>query len=653
MQYRNVEVGHGAAGQRPTAFYEGMSAALRSGLGELFDRVDVLAGRRLVFVTDVRRQAGGGWIIDRYLLVGETARRTEPLRLPEAEVARLPQTDRVYVEGQRDPAVSVPFPTLRSLYPLVHHDLDAARSYFLNSRRGRRQVEYLCYNTGEVLKQEALGDGRWELLSHVLGQSVDGAAADVWAARSLAEEPSGAVPATGAARVVGEFELLSRLGQGGMGVVYRAWQPSLGRQVALKCMLRSGDPKGEARFSREIRALGRVEHPNLVKVFTSGAEGDQWFYVMELIDGAELASVCEQLAGSSAAELDDTRWQQALTTACEQARSRETPLSEGQPHAEAASSAPRPARVAPAPTGRGYVERAVEIVRQVAEAAHALHEAGVVHRDIKPGNIMLTPAEAHPVLMDLGLAQLADETDGRLTRTRQFVGTLRYASPEQVLAAGKVDRRTDVYSLGATLWELLTLRPMFGAGEDTPTPDLMLRIQSTDPDSPRKHNRHVPRDLEAVVLKCLEKDRARRYGTAAELAEDLGRFLRGEPVSAQPPSLHYLLGKYVRRHRLGLGTAAGILLLTMLGVVLAFVRIRAERNDAIEAGQRELREREKAEKALDDLTRSRRESEVVWKVVEEAYASVKAEDLRHVAGLMPPTRGWPTSVCKVCNNSWP
>ena len=114
----------------------------------------------------------------------------------------------------------------------------------------------------------------------------------------------------------------------------------------------------------------------------------------------------------------------------------------------------------------------------MAEAADALHEAGIVHRDIKPGNIMVAPDGKTPVLMDLGLAQLVDESEGRLTRTRQFIGTLRYASPEQVLAARRVDRRSDVYGLGAMLWELLTFRPLFGATEETPTPDLMEIIQS-------------------------------------------------------------------------------------------------------------------------------------------------------------------------------
>src|SRR5439155_11127081 len=139
----------------------------------------------------------------------------------------------------------------------------------------------------------------------------------------------------------------------------------------------------------------------------------------------------------------------------------------------------------------------------------------------------------HAVLMDLGLAQLADQVQGRLTRTRQFVGTLRYASPEQVMAVGSLDRRSDIYSLGATLWELLTLRPMFGATEQTPTPELMQRIQYEEPEPVRRYHKGVTRDLEAIVHKCLAKVPKRRYATAAELADDLQRFLDGESVSAR------------------------------------------------------------------------------------------------------------------------
>src|SRR5439155_4274144 len=140
-----------------------------------------------------------------------------------------------------------------------------------------------------------------------------------------------------------------------------------------------------------------------------------------------------------------------------------------------------------------------------AEAAHELHERGIIHRDIKPDNVLVTSEDGRAVLLDLGLAQLADEEEGRLTRTRQFVGTLRYASPQQVLSVGRLDRRSDVYSLGATLWELLTLRPLFGATDQTPTPQLMLDIQNREPERLRRVNPSVGRDLEAVVHKCLEK----------------------------------------------------------------------------------------------------------------------------------------------------
>ncbi|MGH7172368.1 MAG: WD40 repeat domain-containing serine/threonine protein kinase, partial [Gemmataceae bacterium] len=546
--------------------------------------------RRLLAVGEVRRQASGHWLVELSTLAGESAKRIESLEFAEAMAARLPRPEQIYLEvpagGGRPEATR----GLRALHPLLHFEAASGLVYFLNARRGKRGIEYLCYGSGDTLRREELPADHREMLARVLGQPVDAAAAEAWAAVSLAEEPAGApAPEEMTGRHIGGFELLSRLGQGGMGVVYRAWQPSLGRQVALKCTLRAGDPKAEARFAREIRALGRVEHANVVKVFTSGAEGDQWFYAMELIEGAELSRVCEQLAGSIAAEIDAGQWQHALTTACEQARSQETQLSTS--GGEANRPAAPPAAAAPARSvvplgGRGHVAQVVAILRQIAEATHTLHEAGVVHRDIKPGNIMLTTDGAHPVLMDLGLAQLADETDGRVTRTRQFVGTLRYASPEQVLAAGRVDRRTDVYSLGATLWELLTLRPIFGAGDDMPTPDLMLKIQTTDAESPRKHNRHIPRDLEAIVLKCLEKDRGRRYATAADLAADLGRFLDGEPVSAQPPSMTYLTGKFVRRYRVPLAVAGLVLAILVGSTVAAFIGIDSQRRTALDANKK-------------------------------------------------------------------
>ena len=567
VRYRNREIGHGAPGQRGPGFYDRMGRALLLGVAEILGRLDVLAGRRLIAIGDVRRQPSGGWLIERYELTGETARRLESLERPESEATRLPRPQRLYLQAPESAAGAAAAPAW-SLHPLVLYDHDTAEVFFLNARRGKRRIEYLGYHPGRSVERTDLDAEQRELLARVLNVEVGGAEVEHWAARSQAEEPPVPLPEGPQPRRMGEFELLSELGRGGMGIVYRAWQPSLGRQVALKSLLRAGDPKAEARFHREIHSLGRVEHPNLVKVYTSGAEADQWFYAMELVDGATLGAVCGRLQGrgSGASDVDLETWHATLSTACQEARAAEKPLSapgedERRPSAERPPSATAPSG------GRDYVRHVVELVRQAAEAAHALHEAGVIHRDIKPDNILVTPDGGQAVLMDLGLAQLADESEGRLTRTRQFVGTLRYASPEQVLSI-PLDRRSDVYSLGATLWELLTLRPLFGATDQTPTPELMLKIQHGDPDGPRHLNPQVPEDLEAIVLKCLEKDRTRRYATASELSADLSRWLRGEPVQAQPPTLGYLLRKSIGRHRMSVALVSALVLAALLGTGL-------------------------------------------------------------------------------------
>jgi serine/threonine protein kinase len=443
-----------------------------------------------------------------------------------------------------------------------------------------------------------LGSDQRELLARALGLPVGEAEAEAWAAQSHAEEPPGAETAPPVRRQLGEFELLSELGRGGMGVVYRAWQPSLGRQVALKSLLRSGDTKADARFRREIRALGQVEHPNLVKIFTSGADGERWFYAMELIEGAPLSAVCDRLQGqtTSATDVDLKTWQEALSTACEEVRRAEKPLTPDpscSPLAHRGESGVRGEGAALPVASRTYVRHVIELLIQVAEAAHALHEKGVLHRDIKPGNILVTAEGTQAVLMDLGLAQLADDEEGRLTRTRQFVGTLRYASPQQVLAVGQLDRRSDVYSLGATLWELLTLRPLFGATEQMPTPELMERIQRDEPGRLRTSHPGIARDLEAIVVKCLEKDPGRRYATSQELASDLERYLDGQPVQARPIHDVERVWRWCKRHR----TTAVLLLLLAGSVAMgifstALFAIRAQAS--AQEARMALRERDRA-----------------------------------------------------------
>jgi hypothetical protein len=179
VRLRNEELGHGAAGQRPAEFYERTGPALLAGLGEVLARLDVLAGRRLLHVSDVRRLASGAWLVERYELAGEAARRLESLEVPEAEAARLPRPGRLYLHGRGDSA-------WRGLHPLLLYDAEAARVFFLNARRGQRAADYLCYTTGEVARREELGQDQRELLARVLGGPVDAVAVAAWAERSRA-----------------------------------------------------------------------------------------------------------------------------------------------------------------------------------------------------------------------------------------------------------------------------------------------------------------------------------------------------------------------------------------------------------------------------------------------------------------------------------
>jgi hypothetical protein len=326
VRFRNKEMGHGAPGRHKGDFYERLGQALLAGVGELLGHLDVLAGRRLWYVANVSRLPSGQWQIERYELKGETGRLLEPLAWAGAEVTRLPCPGRLYLAP---PEPGGALKALRPLHPLVVFDAETEEVLFLNARRGKQRTEYLCYSSGRVLDREELAAQHQEVLARLLDMPVDGRLAAQWAAQAEQEatppgEEEAAPPAVAdlAQGQVGDFEILSTLGKGGTAVVYRARQSSLGRQVALKCLLRSGDARAEARFAREIRALGRVRHPHLVEIYTSGAAGTQWFYAMELVEGATLACVCDRLQTHTrtVAEVNLATWQESLDAACGEAR---------------------------------------------------------------------------------------------------------------------------------------------------------------------------------------------------------------------------------------------------------------------------------------------------------------------------------------------
>jgi hypothetical protein len=306
------------------------------------------------------------------------------------------------------------------------------------------------------------------------------------------------------------YEVLGELGRGGMGVVCQARQVSAGRVVALKMLLHAGHADAEqlARFRSEAQAIARLQHPHVVQVFEVGEHGGLPFFSLEFCPGGSLD---RKLAG--------------------------TPL----PPAEAAA-----------------------LVEKVARGVQAAHDAHVIHRDLKPANVLLA-ADGTPKVSDFGLARKLDAPGA--THSGVIMGTPSYMAPEQ--ARGQVERlgpAVDVYALGAVLYECLTGRPPFRAAA---VMDTLLQVVSEEPVPPRQLNAKVPRDLETVCLKCLQKEASRRYASAAELAEDLGRFGRGEPVVARPVAVAERAAKWVRRNRWLAGALATVATTLLLGTALS------------------------------------------------------------------------------------
>jgi len=309
-------------------------------------------------------------------------------------------------------------------------------------------------------------------------------------------------------------------GEGAMGTVYRAMDPQLGRLVALK-LLKSGDPALSRRFLSEARAQARIQHEHVCRVYEAGQADGEPYIVMQFIDGEPLSRVRDRLT----------------------------------------------------------LEQQVKLLQEVSLAVHEAHRLGLIHRDLKPGNILVERREDgtwKPYVVDFGLARQAEERGQ--TQTGEVLGTPAYMSPEQ--ANGDVhalDRRTDVYSLGATLYDVIAGRPPFVS--DHPW-KLLLMSALEDAPPLGKVKPGVPKALETIVMKCLEREPARRYDSARALAEDLQRALEGTPLQAKPPSWGHLLWKKAVRHKL-LTVVLGALVLGALG--LAGVWIGAQRQAAEQA----------------------------------------------------------------------
>jgi serine/threonine protein kinase/Tfp pilus assembly protein PilF len=353
---------------------------------------------------------------------------------------------------------------------------------------------------------------------------------------------------------LGDFQLLREIGRGGMGIVYEAEQTSLHRRVALKVLPFAATLDGRhlQRFQNESRAAACLQHPHIVPVHAVGCERGVHYYAMQFIEGQSLEALLREMrlqpapAGSQAETKSEVRAQTS-------------PLDSPQ-------------------TSKEYFRHVANLMMQAAEALEHAHQSGVVHRDIKPANLLLD-AHGNLWVTDFGLAQF--NSDARVTMTGDLVGTLRYMSPEQALAKRTVvDHRTDVYSLGATLYEMLTLQPAF-AGKDRE--ELLRQIAFEEPTPPRRINQAIPAELETIIVKAMAKEPADRYVTAKELAEDLGCFLEHRPIRAKRPTLAQRARKWSQRHRPLVRATAVFFVVAIVGLAVSVFLLLNEREQTRKA----------------------------------------------------------------------
>jgi eukaryotic-like serine/threonine-protein kinase len=365
---------------------------------------------------------------------------------------------------------------------------------------------------------------------------------------------------------LGDFRILREVGRGGMGVVYEAEQISLGRRVALKVLPFAAalDARHLQRFKNEAQAAAHLHHSNIVPVFAVGADRGVHYYAMQFIDGQTLADVIRQMR-------QDTPPEVPADTESYHASLMSRPVTDF-------STTPPQAIVTTKSSGRGRDYKALaKFAAQAADALEYAHAMGVIHRDIKPANLLIE-SRGHVWVTDFGLAII--QGGNELTISGDMLGTLRYMSPEQ--AAGRrgiVDHRSDIYSLGVTLYELMTLHDPYPARDRE---ELLHRILHEDPRAPRKLCKDLPVELETILIKALAKNPSERYATAQDFGDDLRRFMDDRPVLARRPTVPQIAAKWARRHRGFVRTAVVLICLGVVGltVVAAMLNQARKKSDA-------------------------------------------------------------------------
>jgi serine/threonine protein kinase len=449
----------------------------------------------------------------------------------------------------------------------------------------------------------------------------------------------------GGTGTLGDFRILRPLGRGGMGIVYEAEQVSLGRKVALKVLPFAGalDPRQLQRFKNEAQAAAHLHHTNIVPVHFVGCERGVHYYAMQLIEGCTLAALIRALRGQSGRKDTAGAHVPASTP------SPSVPMEQAAP-AEPPPTGPYvpPLPVSPeetlknaalttgsSPKDPAFFRNVARLGIQAALALEHAHQMGVVHRDIKPGNLLLDE-RGNLWVADFGLAQF--QAGAELTMTGDLLGTLRYMSPEQALAKRVIiDHRTDIYSLGVTLYELLTLVPAVG-GKDRE--EILRQIAFEEPKPPRRLDWRVPAELETIVLKAMEKNPADRYATAQALADDLRRWQEDKPIQARRPTLVQRARKWGQRHQPIVWSAVAVVALAgvMALASLAYTNRRIGTENERIAEERDLVAKER------DVARAQRKR--AREAVDTMYTRVAQELLSTQPGMEDKRREFLTAALK-------
>ena len=425
---------------------------------------------------------------------------------------------------------------------------------------------------------------------------------------------------------LGEFRIVREIGRGGMGVVYEANQESLGRTVALKILpFAAGlDPMKLKRFQIETQAVATLQHPNIVQIYGTGCEQGVHYYAMEHIPGVTLDHVVAIRRQQKTSNVEKDRRSPTTSPPAAVSTSNlgkdalrsndETFLDDIANRAQSGGCESHEVLLDEFTSMRS--QDIAELGIQIADALQHAHQHGVIHRDVKPSNLILG-RQNRVWITDFGLAHIGK--GGALTMTGDVVGTLRYMSPEQALTdLGPIDHRTDIYSLGATLYELLTLRPLFD-GTDHET--LLRQMAFEEPRAPCRVDPRIPRDLETIILKAVARNRDERYSSARELAHDLQLFLEDRPIQARRPNLAQRAARWSRRHKAAVWATALLLVMASAGLLISNIAIATQRNRAESA-----LERSKANESR--AMREAAKAKAVSDVLQELLSSANPDQLK-------------------------